>query len=648
MSYIWYPSREMVEESNVQQLLNRLKMRDYRDFIKRSVEDIGWFWGFVEKELNVEWFKPYSKVYDTSRGVEWTEWYIGGEINVVHNILDRHASSSNRNNLAFTWVGEDGSVSYYTYLRLFKESNRLANFLKGIGVSKGDVVATYLPMLPETIVTLMATLKIGAVFMPIFSGFGVEAIATRLQDAKPKAVVTVDAYYRRGSKIKIKHVLDAAEEKAGINPVNIIVKRMNVEIPINEEGRDVYFSDAVRRESAKCDTEGVKADDPALLLYTSGTTGKPKGAVISHAGALLKPASEHFINFDIKPGDTLMWITDIGWMMGPWQIIGTQHLGASHLIFEGAFDYPSPDRIWKMIEEHHVTHLGFSATVVRILKRYGEEYAEAHDLSSLKALGNTGEPIDPDSWMWAVQRIGGERIPLINISGGTEIFGCFLLPSTVVPLKPSTLWGPAPGMDVDVFNEEGRPVRGEVGYLVCRKPAPSMTRGFWNDPQRYLDTYWSRFPGVWYHGDWASVDEDGFWYLHGRADDTIKVAGRRVGPAEIESVVNSHPEVAESACIGIPHEIKGEEILCFIKLKGEKQSIPDEVKKLVEEKLGKTLVPKEVIPVPDLPRTRSGKIMRRLIRRIITDEPLGDLSSLENPESLEAIRAEISKRLHSP
>ena len=637
MTYIWYPPRDLVEESNAYAMLDKLGISDYREFIKRSVDDIGWFWGFIPEELNVEWFKSFEKVYTVSKGIEWTSWYVGGEINVVHNALDRHAESKNRNNLAFTWVGEDGEVKQYTYLRLYRETNRLANFLKGLGVKSGDVVATYLPMLPETVITLMATLKIGAVFMPIFSGFGVEAVATRLQDAKPKAVITVDAYYRRGERIHVKHMLDEAEKRAGVEATNIIVRRMGAEVELDEK-RDIYFHEAVKRESTKCETKPMEPNSPALLLYTSGTTGKPKGAVISHAGALLKPASEHYINFSIKQGDTLMWITDIGWMMGPWQIIGTQHLGASHLIFEGAIDYPSPDRIWRMIEEHKITHLGFSATVIRMLKRYGEEYVKPYDLSSLKAFGNTGEPIDYDSWMWVMRTIGEERCPLINISGGTEIFGCFLIPSTIVPLKPSTLWGPAPGMDVDVFNDEGRPVRGEVGYLVCKKPAPSMTRGFWNDPQRYLETYWSMFPGVWYHGDWASVDSDGFWYLHGRADDTIKVAGRRVGPAEIESVINSHPAVVESACIGMPHEIKGEEIICFIKLREEAENVENEVKELVRERLGKTLVPSRAVVVPDLPRTRSGKIMRRLIKKIITGGELGDTSALENPESLKEIK----------
>ncbi len=637
MTYIWYPPRDLVEESNAYAMLDKLGISDYREFIKRSVDDIGWFWGFIPEELNVEWFKSFEKVYTVSKGIEWTSWYVGGEINVVHNALDRHAESKNRNNLAFTWVGEDGEVKQYTYLRLYRETNRLANFLKGLGVKSGDVVATYLPMLPETVITLMATLKIGAVFMPIFSGFGVEAVATRLQDAKPKAVITVDAYYRRGERIHVKHMLDEAEKRAGVEATNIIVRRMGAEVELDEK-RDIYFHEAVKRESTRCETKPMEPNSPALLLYTSGTTGKPKGAVISHAGALLKPASEHYINFSIKQGDTLMWITDIGWMMGPWQIIGTQHLGASHLIFEGAIDYPSPDRIWRMIEEHRITHLGFSATVIRMLKRYGEEYVKPYDLSSLKAFGNTGEPIDYDSWMWVMRTIGEERCPLINISGGTEIFGCFLIPSTIVPLKPSTLWGPAPGMDVDVFNDEGRPVRGEVGYLVCKKPAPSMTRGFWNDPQRYLETYWSMFPGVWYHGDWASVDSDGFWYLHGRADDTIKVAGRRVGPAEIESVINSHPAVVESACIGMPHEIKGEEIICFIKLREEAENVENEVKELVRERLGKTLVPSRAVVVPDLPRTRSGKIMRRLIKKIITGGELGDTSALENPESLKEIK----------
>jgi acetyl-CoA synthetase len=406
----------------------------------------------------------------------------------------------------------------------------------------------------------------------------------------------------------------------------------------------------VGKQSANSKAEPMRPDDPALLLYTSGTTGKPKGAVISHCGVLLQPAKEVFFNLDTKPGDVFMWITDIGWMMGPWQVFGVQTVGATHVIFEGVPDFPENDRVYRMIEEYGITHLGHSATTMRMIRRHGDEIILRRNLSSLRALGNTGEAIDPDTWFWEMSSIGGWKCPMINLSGGTEIFGCFLLPSPIVPLKPSTLWGPGLGMDVDVYDENGISIRGQIGYLVCKKPSPSMTRGFWNDYERYIETYWNRFNGVWYHGDWAYVDAEGYWFLRGRADDVIKVAGRRIGPAEIESILNSHDEIAESACIGLYDEVKGEKLYCFVipknkikdKATNEGRSTTtttvDSAKKLVGQSLGRTLEPDRIVLVEDLPRTRSGKIIRRMIRSIVSGEEITDTSSMENPESLEKIR----------
>lgn len=647
--YLWHPPKELVENSNVKRFMEKHGFRSYDELVKKSTEDIVWWWGTAEKELDVRWFEGYEKVLDVSRGVEWAQWFIGGKLNAAYNSLDRHAKSKNRDKVAFIWSGENGETKKYTYWELYVESNRFANYLNILGVGKGDVVALYSTMVPETVVALFATLKIGAIFMPIFSGFGAQAVATRLQDSGAKVVVTIDGYYRKGRKVYAKPVLDKAVELAGSKVDRVVVvERLGDGVEMVED-RDVSYSEVLRDMSGEFDTTPMGADEPALLLYSSGTTGKPKGCVISHAGALLQPAKEHYFNMDIKPDDTLFWITDIGWMMGPWQIIGAQHLGATHLIMEGAIDYPEPDRIWSIVERYGVTHLGFSATVVRMLKRYGNSYVEKHDLSTLKAFGNTGEPIDPDSWIWLMEVVGEKRCPIINLSGGTEIFGCFLLPSPVVPLKPSTLWGPGLGMDIDVFNDEGKPVRGEVGYLVCKKPAPSMTRGFWRNPKRYIETYWSRFPGVWYHGDWAYIDEDGFWFLLGRADDVIKVAGKRIGPAEIEGIINSHKAVAESACIGYPHSVKGEVIVCLAMLKpGFKGStnLEKELKNLVAESLGKPFKPHRILFVRDLPRTRSGKIMRRVIRAVARGGWAGDKSVMENPDSIEYIKEALENLEH--
>ena len=638
LSYIWYPPKKLVEKSNVKKFMDKHGIKDYKDLIKRSTEDIEWFWDAAIEELNVEWFEKYKKVLDASE-VQWAKWFIEGKLNITHNCLDKHAKSWRKNKVAFIWVGENGEEKRYSYWDLHFEVNRFANALKNLGVKKGDTVALCIPMLPETVISLFAILKIGAIAVPIFSGYSPAAVSTRLKDAMSKILITADGYYRRGKVVRLKEMADEAVKAAENVEKVIICKRMGIEVPLTN-GRDIWWHELVAEQSAKCESEKMDSEAPALLLYTSGTTAKPKGTVISQTGTLLQSSKEIHFNLDLKEADVFFWITDIGWMMGPWQIIGVQHLGGTHLIFEGAPDYPKPDRLWIMIEKLGVTALGGSATVFRMLKKYGNEFVEAHDLSSLRMLGNTGEAIDPDTWLWLHKTVGGEKCPIINLSGGTEIFGCFLLPLPVMPLKPSTLGGPGLGMDIDVFNDEGKPVRGEVGYLVCKKPAPSMTRGFWKEPKRYIETYWSRWPNVWYHGDWASIDEDDFWFLHGRADDVIKVAGKRIGPAEIESILNQHLAVYESACIGVPHEIKGEEVMCLVVLKPgyePSQELRDELVGEVVKYMGKPFRPRDVSFVGDLPRTRSGKIMRRLMKAVMLGKELGDTSALENPKSLEEI-----------
>jgi acetyl-CoA synthetase len=637
MGFIWHPPKELVESSNVKAFMDERGFESYKELVKFSAENVEWWWRTAEEVLGVKWFKPYERVYDASKGVEWTDWFVGGKLNLTDNVLDRHAKGKNKNKVALIWEGEDGEVRKFTYLELYREVNRFANALKSFGVRKGDVVAMFLPMLPETVITMLATIKIGAIALPIFSGFSPNAVATRLEDSQAKVLVTADGSYRRGKQIPLKPSADTALEKSNVERV-VVVRRTNAEVEM-KEGRDIYWDEI--KESSKCDAVPMDSNDPALLLYTSGTTGKPKGVVLSHIGALLQSSKEIYFNLDLKDEDVLLWITDIGWMMGPWQIIGCQQLGGTHVIFEGAPDYPSKDRIWRMIDDYEISILGGSATVYRMLKKYGNEALEEHSLESLKATGNTGEPIDYDTWMWLLKDVGKERCPIINLSGGTEIFGCFLLPSPVIPLKPTTLGLPGLGMDVDVFDDEGKPVRQQVGYLVCKKPAPSMTRGFWRDPERYIKTYWSRWKGVWYHGDWAYVDEDGYWFLLGRADDVIKVAGKRMGPAEVETIVNSHPAVQESACIGFPHELKGETIWIFVVLKPgfeESEQIRKEIEELIIKELGKPFKPERIVFVEDLPRTRSGKIMRRLIKAVVTGKELGDTSALENPDALEKVK----------
>ena len=654
MTYIWTPPKDVVDKANVTDFIQAHGIKSYQDLVRQSTSDIRWFWGNLPDWLELEWFSEPKDVYDASKGIEWTRWYIGGRINVAYNVLDRIVKRGLGNRVALTWIGEDDRVVQLTYNEMLDHVNRFSNLLVDLGVKKGDVVAIYAPIMPETVVAMLASMRVGAIASPIFSGFAPEAVADRLRMGEAKVVVTVDGYYRKGKVVKLKPSSDEAIRLSGVQAKQVVVRRLNVDVPW-DESRDLWYDKAIASKRPEFEPAETEAEDPAILMFTSGTTGKPKGAVISHAGMLLQPTKEHFFNLDIKPGwtgsrDVLWWITDLGWMMGPWMVVGSQTLGASHLSLEGALDYPTKDRVWAIIEKFKVTHLGFAATAARLLKALGRETYESHDLSSLRAFGNTGEPIDEDTWNWVVREVGEERRPMINLSGGTEIMGCFLLPSPVVPLKPTTLWGPGLGMDVDVYDDDGMPVRGRPGYLVAKKPAPSMTRGLWRDPERYIETYWSRFPGVWYHGDYALIDEDGFWYILGRADDVIKVAGKRIGPAEIETIINSHPDVAESACIGYPHPVKGEVIVCFALPKPGRTLGPEQleqIKSIVAQRLGKPFEPEAVVPVNDLPRTRSGKIMRRIVRDAVLGKQVEQTPVLDNPDSVTAVKeaAEELKKL---
>lgn len=638
---IWDPDEDFLKNSNISRFMRKHNIKSYSELIKRSTEDIEWFWDAALKDTGVEWFRPYSKIMDMSDGFPWTKWFIGGQINIVHNCLDRHALKPNSaGKVALIWEGEDGQFRSWTYGELYREVNRCANALKSLGISRGAAVGFYMPMIPELIIAFFACLKLGAVVVPIFSGFGSKALATRLQDAEALVLISADGSLRRGKAIGLKEVVDEVAASVPTLRHTIIVKRTAQTIPW-VEGRDIWWRDIVPIQSDICQTEALEAEDRSLIIFTSGTTGRPKGTVHTHAGCIAQMAKEIGYYFDYRPGDVFFWVTDIGWMMGPWQIIGVQFYGGTHVIYEGAPNHPNPGRLWEMVDRHRVTTLGISPTLIRMLMREGVSWVGNRNLRSLRVLGSTGEPWDRDSYIWYFENVGRRRCPIINISGGTEIVGCLLAPLPIAPLKPCTLLGPGLGMDVDVFDDDGKPIRGGIGHLVCKKPAPSMTKGFLKDPQRYIETYFSRWPDVWYHGDWAHIDNDGFWFLHGRADDTIKVGGKRVGPAEIEAALMEDQAVSEACAIGIPHEIKGEAIVCFVVLhpnnnpgKELASRLKDEVAKI----LGKTLTPDEIKFVGALPKTRSAKIVRGVIRKKYLGEELGDLSSVENPEALDAIR----------
>lgn len=637
---VWVPSKENIEKANITRFMRKHGIKDYETLISRSTDDIAWFWDAVVKDLGIEWYKSYEKIYDDSQGIQWTKWFVGGKINIVHNCLDKHMKSEKKNNIALIWENETGDTTRLTYEELFVAVNKCANGLKELGVKKGDRVGIYMPMVPEIVIGFLAVMKIGAISIPIFSGFGGYALASRLNVAGATVLLTADGSMRRGKTVEIKKEADKALDTVSSLQHVVVLKRHDIKVPWNPRS-DVWWDDLIAHQSPVCETMSMDSEEYAMIIFSSGTTGKPKGTVHTHGGALAQISKELGYYFDVKGNDVFFWLTDMGWMMGPWMIIGVQTFGGSIVIFEGTPNYPNPDRLWELVEKHKITIFGISPTAIRMLMRYGADWVEKHDMNSLRLLGSTGEPWDNESWMWFFEIVGKKKLPIINISGGTEIVGCFLSPLPITPLKPCTLRGPGLGMDIDVFDEEGQPIREEMGHLVAKKPAPSMTRGFWNEPDRYLETYWSRWPNVWYHGDWAMIDEDGFWSLHGRSDDTIKVAGRRTGPAEIEAALIEHPGVSEAATIGVPDEIKGEDLVCFVVLQPGFEpgnELKQELKKQVVKIMGKTLKPRDIKFVKELPKTRSAKIVRGIIKATFLGDKIPDVSSVENIQAIDDIK----------
>ena len=637
---VWQPSEEYIRRSRLKRFMDRHGLATFEALMARSTDDIAWFWEAVFEDLGIEFYEPYTQVVDLSRGIQWPSWCVGAKLNIVHNCLDKWMGTPTQNRVAVRWEGEEGSVRLLTYRDLFREVNRVASALRAAGFGKGDAIGLYMPMVPEIVIALLAIAKIGGVILPLFSGYGPGAVATRLADAEAKALFTADGQFRRGKPLPMKPIAD--EALAGVPSIRkvIVYRRIGLDVDMTS-GRDVWWDDFVANQPPEAPTERTDAEDLIMIIYTSGTTGQPKGAVHTHCGFPIKGAQDMAHGFDIQEFDTMFWMTDMGWMMGPWEVFGVLILGASMLLYDGAPDYPDVDRIWALVERHGVTCLGVAPTFVRAIMPYGDEPVQRHDLSSLRILGSTGEAWNPKPWRWFFETVGRGQLPIINYSGGTEISGGILLGNVLCPLKPCAFSGPPPGMAADVVDEAGNPVRGAVGELVVRQPWIGMTRGFWRDPERYLQTYWSRIPNVWVHGDFAAIDEDGLWYILGRSDDTIKVAGKRVGPAEIESVLVSHPAVAEAAAIGVPDEIKGQAVVAFVVLQPgfeASEALRAELEVLVAREMGKPLAPKAVRFVRDIPKTRNAKVMRRVIRAAYLGEPPGDLSALVNPEAIEEIR----------
>ncbi|HZT97978.1 MAG TPA: AMP-binding protein, partial [Chloroflexota bacterium] len=572
---------------------------------------------------------------------EWPRWYVGGRMNYVESCVDRHARGALADEPAIIWIGDDGDERWLRYRELQHRVSQLAAGLQSLGVQPGDRVALFMPLVPETAIALFACGKIGAIAIPTFSGYGAEAVATRLQDSQAKVLIVADGFPRRGRIVSMKETADAAVKLSPSVEHVVVFRRTGREIPW-AEGRDVWWDELTSGRPVELEAYDTGVDDPCMIIYTSGTTGRPKGALHSHAGFPVKAAQDMAHCFDVHQGDRLFWLTDIGWMMGPWAVMGATMLGATVVLFEGTPDFPDPSRLWEIVERHRVTHLGIAPTVIRALMSRGDDWVERHDLSSLLVLGGSGEPWNLGPWLWYFEKAGKSRLPIINYSGGTETSGGILGCNTILPLRPMAFSTAVPGMDAAVFDEAGRSVRDAVGELVVRRPWVGMTHGFWHDDERYLETYWSRWPGVWAHGDWAvhETGDDESWFILGRSDDTLKIAGKRLGPAEVETAACAHPAVAEAAAIGLPDEVKGEVVAVFAVLRqGHEghEELRREVRQLVGEHLGKALMPDRVLFVDSLPKTRNAKVMRRVIRARYLGQEMGDLSSLENPAAVEEI-----------
>jgi len=633
---VFEPPADLVAKSNVKAWMDKHGIKDL-DGLLEKCQDIEWYWKEMADEL-LEFYKPYDKVLEWN--APWAKWFVNGKYNIVHDALDRHMKTSKKNDVCYVFEGEPGDTKEWTYAEMYDAVNRLANAMKSLGIKKGDRVGIYMPMLVELPIAMLACAKIGAIHSVVFSGFSPQALSERLNDCEAKLAITCDHFWRRGSKVDLKTQTDAAV-KASPSVKNVIVfKRTGDPVPWTE-GRDHWWHEICEKQSGECETEQLDANDLLYILYTSGTTGHPKGIQHAHAGYAVGTAATLKWVFDLQEGDTWWCAADIGWVTGHSYIVyAPMILGAKSVLYEGAPAFPEADRWWEMVERHKVTVLYTSPTAVRAHMRLGEEHPQKHPMKSLRILGSVGEPINPEAWMWYHKYVGNERCPIMDTWWQTETGHFMITPLPLTPLKPGSATRPFPGIAAKVYNEAGEPITDAGGNLVIQKPWPGMLRGLYKNPDRYKDVYWSRYKDTYLAGDVTRMDKDGYFWIQGRADDVLNVAGHRIGNSEVESALVSHPKVAEAAVIGKPHELKGESLCAFVVLrKGIEAS--DELRKELREhvgvEIGKIARPDEIWFVHDVPKTRSGKIMRRVIRAKAIGEEVGDTSTLANPEAVEEI-----------
>jgi len=633
---IFKPKKELINQTNVKEWMDKYNIKDLEELYKKA-EDWEWFWKEISKEL-VEWYEPYKKIAEWK--APYVKWFLGAKYNIVHDAIDKHVKTWRKNKVAFIFEGEPGDVKKITYNDLYIEVNKFANALKKLGIKKGDRVGIYLPMILELPIAMLACAKIGAIHSVVFSGFSSLAFRDRVNDCEAKVVITCDGFWRRGNKVYLKEQSDVALEKAPSVKHCIVVKRTGDGVPWTA-GRDVWWHDLIFDSQKECETEKLDANDPLFFLYTSGTTGKPKGIIHAHGGYAVGVAYTLNWVFDMKDTDIWWCAADIGWITGHSYIVyAPLILGATSVLYEGAPNHPQPDRWWEIIEKYNVTLLYTSPTSIRLFMKYGEDWVKKHDLSTLRLLGSVGEPINPEAWIWYYKNIGNDHCPIMDTWWQTETGHFIISPLPLTPLKPGSATKPLPGISADVLNEKGEPVQNAGGNLVLTHPWPGMLRGIYKNPDRFQKTYWDKFKDIYLAGDVTRKDNDNYFWIQGRADDVLNVSGHRIGNSEVESALVSHPMVAEAAVIGKPHSLKGESITSYVVLKGKVQPSEDLKKQLREhvgKEMGKIARPDEIWFVQDVPKTRSGKIMRRVIRSKALGQEVGDTSTLANPEAVDEI-----------
>ena len=644
--YYWHPTEQHIADAKITAFMKHLDIANYKELIKKADADPGWYFDQVIKYCDIRFYKPYDQILDVSKGIPWARWCVGGTTNLTMNCIDKHRGTATYDKDFLVWEKETGENGVLTYREFDAEVCKLAAGLKKLGVEKGDVVGIFMPNIAETFVAFFAIAKVGAIIMPLFSGFGPSPLITRTQDGGAKVIITADGTWRRGSPGAMKPLLDEVKDDIPTVESIIVVQNVGDALPTEmTEGRDYWWHELCADMPTDTPTEEMSAEDPVVLLYTSGTTGKPKGAVWTHAGFVTRMATDMGLCGDFKADDRFFFMSDMGWMVGAMCAVTPTIHGGSLLVVEGAPDFPETDRLWRVTNQYDVTFLGVSPTLVRGMMRYGDDEVKQYDFEKLRVTMSGGEAWTETPWLWYFKNVCDEKKPIINMSGGTEVGGSIAIGTIIHPEKPSSFAGPCPGVNADIVDDQGNSLpAGEVGELVLRGPSIGLTQSLWQNDERYIDAYWSTLPDTWVHGDWVTKDDDGNWYILGRSDDTIKVSGKRTGPSEIENILMETGLIAESAVIGMPDEVKGSTIACVCVPKpgiAEDNELTQKLSAAIVDGMGKSYRPKTILYVSDLPRTRTMKIMRRVVKAVLTGGNAGDLSSLVNPEAVDELKAKV-------